>query len=149
MFFKNRLTKLVLIFAASMGWAHVGVLPRESTAGATQKYTMRVPTEKTVPTIRIEAEFPAAAEVTSVEEKAGWKIELKKDASGKIVGAIWSGSTIAPRAVGEFGFVARNPAEETTLVWKVVQIYEDESKSEWTGARGTRSPAPVTTIKPK
>ena len=89
------------------------------------------------------------AEVTSVEEKAGWKIELKKDASGKIVGATWSGSTIAPRAVGEFGFVARNPAQETTLVWKVVQIYEDESKSEWTGARGTRSPAPVTTIKPQ
>jgi uncharacterized protein YcnI len=110
---------------------------------------MRVPTEKNIPTVRIEAEFPAAVEVTSVEEKAGWKIELKKDAAGKITGAVWSGSTIAPKDIGEFGFTARNPAEETKLVWKVVQIYQDNSKSEWTGPQGSRSPAPVTTIKPK
>lgn len=141
---------LLLTFSlAASAWAHVGILPRESTAGATQKYTMRVPTEKSVPTVRIEAEFPAAVEVTSVEDKAGWKIELKKDASGKITGAIWSGSTIAPRDIGEFGFTARNPGEETKLVWKVVQIYEDQSRSEWTGPQGSRSPAPVTQIKPK
>ena len=78
--------------------------------------------------------------------KPGWKIEPKKDVSGKIIGAIWSGSTIAPREVAEFGFSARNPNEDTKLVWKVIQIYEDGSKSEWTGGGGSRSPAPVTTV---
>jgi len=145
----TRRVLLLILASALIAWAHVGISPRESTAGATQKYTMRVPTEKNIPTVRIEAEFPAAVEVTSVEEKAGWKIELKKDAAGKITGAVWSGSTIAPKDIGEFGFTARNPAEETKLVWKVVQIYQDNSKSEWTGPQGPRSPAPVTTIKPK
>ena len=140
---------LLAVSTAVVTWAHVGISPRESTAGATQKYTMRVPTEKNIPTVRIEAEFPTAIEVASVEEKAGWTIELKKNASGRITGAVWSGSTISPRDIGEFGFTARNPAEETKLVWKVVQIYQDESKSEWTGPQGSRSPAPVTTIKPK
>ena len=140
---------LLFVLAAATAWAHVGILPRESTAGATQKYTMRVPTEKTVPTVRIEAEFPAEVIVSSLEEKEGWKIEPKKDGAGKITGAVWSGGSIAPKDIGQFGFEARNPVAETKLVWKVVQIYEDGSKSEWTGPQGTRSPAPVTTIRPK
>ena len=110
---------------------------------------MRVPDEKNIPTVRMEAEFPAAAEVISVDAKEGWKIELKKDPAGKIVGAIWSGGSIAPRDIAEFGFQARNPNEETKLVWKVIQIYEDGTKSEWTGPAGSRGPAPVTQVKPK
>lgn len=129
--------------------AHVTVQPRESTQGATEKYKMRVPNEKSVPTVRLEADFPTAADITSVEEKAGWKIELKRDSAGKIMGAIWSGSSIAPRDIVEFGFLARNPSDATEIVWKVVQIYEDGSRSEWTGPKGSRSPAPVTQLKPR
>lgn len=129
--------------------AHVVVLPREAAAGATVKYTMRVPTEKNVATVGLEAEFPSAAEITSVEEKEGWKINLKKDSSGKIIGATWSGSAIAPHDIAEFGISARNPNQETDLVWKIVQIYEDGSRSEWTGPKGSRTPASVTHIKPQ
>ena len=63
----SRRVLLLILASAVIAWAHVGISPRESTAGATQKYTMRVPTEKNIPTVRIEAEFPAAVEVTSVE----------------------------------------------------------------------------------
>lgn len=129
--------------------AHVTVQPRESVAGETQKYTMRVPNEKSVPNVRIEAEFPSGLEILSLEEKAGWKIDVKKDSAGKIIGAIWSGSSLAPRDIGEFGISARNPSEETKLVWKVVQVYEDGSRAEWTGPQGSRGPAPVTQIKAK
>ena len=138
-------TALILLTALAFG--HVQVSPKESAAGATEKYTFRVPNEKAIPNVRVEAEFPAAAVVSELEPKPGWKIESKKDASGKIVGAAWTGSTIAPRETAEFSFHARNPNEGTKLVWKVTQIYEDGSKSEWTGAEGSRSPAPVTTIK--
>lgn len=138
-----------LCLNALMANAHVVVLPRETVAGATQNYTMRVPTEKAVATARIEAEFPSAIQVISVDEKTGWKIELKKDPSGKIIGATWSGSTIAPHDIAEFAFSARNPEQETELAWKIVQIYEDGTRSEWTGPRGSRTPASITVVKPR
>ena len=140
---------LCIVLSSIIAEAHVAVLPKESAAGATEKYTMRVPDEKNIPTVRMEAEFPAAAEVISLDAKEGWKIEPKKDSSGKIVGAIWSGGSIAPREIAEFSFQARNPNEETKLVWKVIQVYEDGTKSEWTGPAGSRNPAPVTQVKPK
>lgn len=146
---KRALRLPALFLGVTMASAHVVVLPRETTAGATQNYTMRVPTEKAVPTVRIEAEFPSAIQIISVDEKAGWKVELKKDSSGKTIGAAWSGSTIAPHDIAEFGFSARNPEQETELAWKIVQIYEDGTRSEWTGPRGSRTPASVTVVKPR
>ena len=140
---------LCIALSATLIQAHVAVLPRESATGATQKYTMRVPNEKNIPTVRMEAEFPAAVEVISVDPKEGWKIDVNKDPSGKIVGAVWSGGNIAPNDIAEFVFQARNPNQETRLVWKVIQVYSDGSKSQWTGAAGSRSPAPVTQVKPK
>ena len=142
-------TPVLMILAVSAARAHVTVQPKESTAGTTQKYTMRVPNEKSVPNVRVEAEFPAGAEIMSVDEKAGWTIELKKDSAGRITGAVWSGASLAPRDIVEFGISAKNPNEETKLVWKVVQVYEDGSRSEWTGPQGSRGPAPVTQIKPR
>lgn len=140
---------IAIALGATAAQAHVAVLPRESIAGSTEKYTMRVPDEKNIPTVRMEAEFPAAAEVISVDPKEGWKIELKKDSTGRIVAAVWSGGSIAPREIAEFGFQALNPNEETKLVWKVIQVYEDGTKSEWTGPAGSRTPASVTQVKPK
>jgi uncharacterized protein YcnI len=140
---------LGITLSAAIIQAHVAVLPRESAAGAAQKYTMRVPDEKNIPTVRMEAEFPTAVEVISVDPKEGWKIEVKKDPSGRIAGAIWSGGSIAPKDIADFVFQARNPNEETKLVWKVIQVYADGSKSEWTGPAGSRTPAPVTHVKPK
>ena len=142
-------TPILVMLAISAAQAHVTVQPRESTAGAVQKYTMRVPNERNVPNVRIEAEFPAAVEIISVDEKAGWTIGLKKDSSGKITAAVWSGASIAPRDLVEFGISARNPNDVTKLIWKVVQIYEDGTRSEWTGPEGSRGLAPVTQIKPR
>jgi Domain of unkown function (DUF1775) len=71
-----------------------------------------------------------------------WKVEEKRDSSGKLVGMTLTGS-IPTGESSEFNFMARNPAEERKLIWKVIQIYEDGSKSEWTGAEGSRTPSPV------
>ena len=133
------------VLTVNAAYGHVTVRPMESAAGASEKYTMRVPTERNVPTVRIEIQFPDAVTVSSIEPKAGWKIEERKNASGKIVSAILTGS-IPPRETAEFSFVARNPDEETAVSWKVIQIYEDGSKSEWVDAGG-RSPASVTFIR--
>ena len=132
---------------AASAFGHVRVSPRESTAGATERYTMRVPTERQSATVRIDLEVPVAATVVSLGAAPGWKIEEKKDAQGRIVGAIWSGGSIPFAEYKEFTFDAKNPAAETKLEWKVIQIYEDGTRSEWTGPENSRSPSSVTTVK--
>jgi uncharacterized protein YcnI len=136
---------VVLALSAGISFGHVTIQPKRSTPGKTEKYTMKVPTEKFVPTVRIEVEFPAALIVSTFESKPGWNIEEKKDASGKFVGAVLTGS-IPPGESSEFSFAGRNPSEEGSLSWKVIQIYQDGSKSEWTGGAGSRTPAPVVEV---
>ena len=135
-----------LLFAAA-AFAHVRITPRESVAGATQRYTMRVPTERQSPTVRVEIQFPDGVTVMSFEPTSGWTLEQKKDGQGKIIGAVWSGGSIPFAEFREFHFEARNPASETKLEWKVVQHYEDGTRSEWTGPEGSRSPSSVTMVK--
>ena len=131
---------------ASLTLAHIRIAPTESAPGAREKYTMRVPNEKQVPTIRVEGEFPAGLHIYDFEFKPGWKIDFKKDDNGKIVGATWIGK-IVPYEFVEFGMLGINPKEATSLVWKFVQYYEDGSKEEFTGPVGSRLPSPVTTLK--
>ena len=150
MFLKNYLrliaVALVLALSVSVAYAHVTVQPNQSSAGSVETYTLRVPTEKFVPTTGIEIEFPAMLKVTSFEHKPEWKIEEKKDSSGNITAVFLTG-TIPTGESSTFKFTARNPSEEGKLQLKVIQKYQDGDKSEWTGAAGSRSPAPVIEIK--
>lgn len=43
---------------ATASVAHIRIYPTESAPGAREKYTMRVPNEKQINTIRVEGEFP-------------------------------------------------------------------------------------------
>ena len=127
---------------------HNRIYPTESTFGAREKYTMRVPNEKQVATIRVEGEFPKEVNVYDFEFKPGWKIEFKKDDKGKITGATLLGK-IEPYEFVEFGMLGLNPKEGQGKehVWKFVQFYEDGSKEEFTGPVGSRLPSPVVTLK--
>ena len=80
-------TLLLSIILAVTANAHIRIAPTQSTHGAREKYTMRVPNEKQVACIRIEGEFPAELNVYDFEFKPGWKIDFKKDTKGKIIGA--------------------------------------------------------------
>ncbi len=137
----------VLAFAfAPLAFAHIRIAPTESAPGAREKYTMRVPNEKQVASVRVEGDFPPGLQIYDFEFKPGWKIEFKKDENGKIVGATWLGK-VQPYEFVEFGMLGINPKEETTLVWKFVQYYEDGTKEEFTGPVGSFRPSPVTTLK--
>lgn len=135
------------LMLAVSAFGHVRISPKESAAGATQRYTMVVPTERQSPTVRLEMQFPAAVTPISFGTTPGWKVEEKKDAAGKTIGAVWSGGSIAFADSAEFVFDARNPLTGTKLEWKVIQIYEDGTHSEWTGPESSRTPAPVTAVK--
>jgi uncharacterized protein YcnI len=143
-------TVLILIgilLSAQLLWAHIRINPTDSVVGAREKYTMRVPNEKQVPSSKIEGEFPAGLQVYDFEFKPGWKIDFKKDAKGNIIGATWTGK-IQPYEFVEFGMLAINPKEGAELTWKFIQYYDDGTKEEFTGPVGSRLPSPVVTLKP-
>jgi uncharacterized protein YcnI len=147
---RTLLFMFVVMVSVQMVSAHIRINPTESTAGAREKYTMRVPNEKQVTSSRIEGEFPAGLEVYDFEFKPGWTITFKKDDKGKIIGATWVGK-IQPYEFVEFGMLAINPKETTNLVWKFTQYYDNGTKEEFTGPVGAKAPllpAPVVTLKP-
>ena len=146
--FRNRLllSGVVTLALASSVYAHIRIAPTESAPGAREKYTMRVPNEKQVPSSKIEGEFPAGLDIYDFEFKSGWKIDFKKNDKGKIVGATWTGK-IMPYEFVEFGMLGINPKEGTDLVWKFIQYYDDGTKEEFTGPVGSRLPSPVVTLK--
>ena len=149
MLIKNSLRLLLaatVLLTAGAAMAHIRINPTESAAGAREKYTMRVPNEKQVNSIRVEGEFPSELNVYDFEFKPGWKIDFKKDDKGKIIGATWTGK-IQPYEFVEFGMLAINPKEGASLTWKFVQYYDDGTKEEFTGPVGSRLPAPVVTLK--
>jgi uncharacterized protein YcnI len=135
------------LLACGVALAHIRIYPTESTLGAREKYTMRVPNEKQVATIRIEGEFPRELQIYDFEFKPGWKVNIKKDAEGHIVGATWIG-TIEPYEFVEFGMLGINPKQGDTLTWKFVQYYADGRKEEFTGPVGTFYPSPTVKLKP-
>lgn len=137
---------VLTVLFTSLAVGHIRIYPAESAPGAREKYTMRVPNEKQVATVRVEGEFPPELRVYDFEFKPGWKIDFKKDGTGKITGAVWTGK-IAPYEFVEFGMLGINPKEGSSLVWKFVQYYEDGSKEEFTGPVGSRLPSPVTMLK--
>jgi len=135
---------LAVLLVATAAHAHVGVRPRESKVGATEQYTVRVPTEGKVATTSVEVEIPAGVTVNAVEPAEGVKSEMKRE-GGRIVSITWT-VTIDPGQNRELVFIAMNPAEGAEIVWKAHQRYADGTSSEWVGAAGTRQPAPVTTL---
>ncbi len=146
--FLNRILigSVLILTWCSLAFGHIRIAPTESTAGAREKYTMRVPNEKQVSCSKIEGEFPAGLDIYDFEFKPGWKIEFKKNDKGKIIGATWTGKMM-PYEFVEFGMLGINPKEGTELVWKFVQYYDDGTKEEFTGPVGSRLPSPVVTLK--
>jgi uncharacterized protein YcnI len=134
---------------ASVAEAHVTVWPKETTVGSWEKYTVRVPVEKNVNTIKVRVEFPQGVEVHSVMPVPGWNYQFEKGKDGKITAIVWTATNggIKPNEFMEFAFVAENPKKPGTIAWKAEQTYADGSVVNWTGAPDSDTPASVTTVK--
>ncbi|NOU99864.1 YcnI family copper-binding membrane protein [Paenibacillus planticolens] len=137
---------------AGVASAHVTVYPKEATQGSYEKFTVRVPSEKDIPTVKVEVKFPMdSVAVSRFEPKAGWTYELAKDSAGKITGVTWtaSGDGLGSTEFGEFNMQGKVADAATQIVWKAYQTYKDGSVVEWVGAEGSDKPASVTTVKAK
>ncbi|KEQ22660.1 YcnI family copper-binding membrane protein [Paenibacillus tyrfis] len=132
--------------------AHVTVLPKETTQGSYEKFAVRVPTEKDIPTVKVEVKFPLdSVSISRFEPKPGWKYELTKDANNKITGVIWTatGEGLGATEFGEFYMQGKVADTATAITWKAYQTYKDGSVVEWVGADGSDKPASVTKVNAK
>jgi len=134
------------LLVSAGAFAHVTVWPKKSPAKAWEKYEVRVPNEKQVDTVAVEVRFPAGVRAISFEQKPGWMTEPVRDAGGKTIGVRWTGK-LPPQQFAEFGIIAVNPAAPGELRWTATQTYADRSAVEWSGDKGSKTPAPLVTIK--
>ena len=142
----------VMAAIASPAFAHVTVQPNEATTGSFSRFVVRVPTERDVPTTKIEVELPPLGFV-SFEPKEGWTreeemveldepIEVFGNEVTEVVGSVtWSGGKVAPGEFDEFGISFATPADEQTLEFKAFQTYQGGEVVEWTGAPDSEEPA--------
>jgi uncharacterized protein YcnI len=135
------------ILVPAVARAHVSIWPRESKAGATEKYTVRVPTEGKVATTTLELEVPDGVTVETLAMPAGWKHDVKRK-DDRIVAITWT-MTVPPGEFAEFSFVARNPREGTQIVWTLRQRFADGTVTDFTKTpQGAIRPTAVTTLTP-
>src|SRR3954453_4351087 len=75
---------LFLFLFSSVASAHVTVVPKTSTTGAWETYTVKVPVEKEVPTTKFTLKTPAGVEIESYQPVPGWNYAADKDSNGKV-----------------------------------------------------------------
>ena len=139
---------LVLVgWLPSRALAHVEVVPQESAAGALERYGIRVPTEKPVPTIRVEVQFPDALHVMDIEAAPGWQVTMQTGSGGRPVGATWEGGSIPVGQFAEFALRAQNPSGQADLRWAVIQTYADGTEVQWVGPSNAEFPAATTRVR--
>jgi len=134
---------LSVVSASTILSAHVTVWPRESAPGASERYTVRVPTEGKVATTSVRLEVPADVTVTYLLATPGVVAETTRDGN-RITAVTWK-FEVPPGQFAEFVFMARNPKAGTEIVWKVHQHYSDGTQSDWTGPP-SKSPASITKL---
>ena len=130
---RNRDLVIAVGLAASMVLtvvAHVTITPAESKLAASERYTVRVPTEGQVATTGVDLEVPAGVTVSGVLASSGWKSEVRREGN-RVVAIRWT-VDIPAGHFGELVFTARNPKEGTEIVWKVTQKFSDGTSREWT-----------------
>ena len=133
------------VLAPATARAHAVVYPKASAAGIYERYVLRVPNERDVPTVRIEITFPAELTVVSFAEVPGWTLTALTDEAGRVTGAVWTGELGVGRFV-ELPFVGVNPERPTTLTWPVSQTYAGGERVDWTGPEESDTPVSATEI---
>jgi uncharacterized protein YcnI len=157
---------LLLLPLAGAASAHVTVQGPGATQGGFTKLTFRVPTEKDVPTTKVEIAFPEDAPIASVrvKPKPGWTAAMTKGAPAvpleahgepvtevvkRITWTVAAGNTgIGPTEFDEFE-VSGGPLPETEqLVFKALQTYAGGEVVRWIeepveGGEAPEHPAPV------
>ncbi|EJY54974.1 nuclear export factor GLE1 [Alicyclobacillus hesperidum URH17-3-68] len=140
---------LATLTAASTVFAHVVVIPDNPTpptAGAWEQYTMRVPCERTDPTVKIVLKMPQGVQFDDYEPVPGWTVSTSQTGGSQIVTWQATGNGISPGQFMEFPFIASNPSTPGDVAWDAYQYYKDGTIVTWTGPTGSATPHSITQI---
>src|SRR5918997_6987960 len=118
------LAACLLIATPVVAWAHVRVVPEDVPADSFEVLTVRVPTEKDIPTTEIRVEVPEGFTVSRVEPVSGWDYELEEEA-GVVRAITWSGGEIGETEFRQFNVQGKTPEEPGEYPWNAYQTYED------------------------
>lgn len=135
-----------VLSVASIASAHAVMYPQQVTAGSYEKFVLRVPTEKDIPTVAVRVEVPEGFSVSRVQPLPGWEYELERDDSGHVTAVSWSGGEIGPTEFQEFVIQGRTAPEPGPYAWRAWQTYSDGTVVAWTGPSGADNPASVMTV---
>jgi uncharacterized protein YcnI len=141
------LAAAVTALVPSMLHAHVSISPRQSMAGATERYIVRVPTEGKVATTGAELDVADGVVIETVAVPMGWTYALKRQGD-RIVGITWQ-MDIKPGEFAEFGFVARNPRGKSEIVWTLRQRFADGTVEDFTKRPNGIRPTALTKLTPR
>lgn len=134
---------LAIAVGAAPATAHVDVLPTRAADGLATEFTIRVPTERDIPTRSVTVRIPPSVTVFSVAEPPpGWRVQEERSVDGRLVGVTWRGGVIGVDRFQDFSILG-TPFGEGTAVWESEQIYADGIVKPWTDPpdpEGTSSP---------
>ena len=139
------LSTILTLALTSVASGHVKVLPEEVPAGSFEVFTVRVPTEKDIPTTGIRVEVPEAFTISRVEPVPGWDYELEEEA-GVVSAITWSGAEIGATEFQQFDVQGQTPEQTGEYSWRAFQTYEDGSVVEWIESEDSEEPASVVRI---
>ncbi|WP_416292635.1 YcnI family protein [Paenibacillus illinoisensis] len=139
-----------LMLFAGFASAHVTVSPAAAQTGAWQTYTIKIPSEKDLPTTKITMKVPEGVAFKQYQPLAGWKITTEKNSSNEVTSITWEvdgdNEGILAGQFQQFNFVAQNPDTATEVAWDAFQYYSDGSIVEWTGQPSDSTPHSITAI---
>ena len=139
------LSMFLMLAATGVAGAHVRVVPEEVPADSFQVLTVRVPTEKDVPTTGVRVEIPEGFMISRVKPVPGWEYELEEE-TGVVRAITWSGGEIGATEFQEFDVQGKTPEEPGEYPWRSLQTYEDGSVVEWVGPEDAEEPASVVRV---
>ena len=126
-------TTALLVGAAVPAAAHVDVLPREVTQGEAVEFTVRVPTERSSPTVAVRVDFPPQITVYSfAPPPAGWTIRPVLGPDQRFSRVIYRGGQVPLGQYIDFRMLG-TPFESGTALWKTRQTAADGVVKPWTG----------------
>ncbi|MDV7136788.1 YcnI family copper-binding membrane protein [Williamsia muralis] len=155
---------LLISSGVGVASAHVSVSAPDATQGGYTKVTFRVPSEKDVPTTKLELAMPTDTPIASVrvQPQPGWTYTVTKEApqvplsdddgeTTEVVSrVVWTATNggIQPGEFDEFNITAGPLPDQPEVTFKILQTYSDGEVVSWIeeqteGAEEPAYPAPV------
>lgn len=122
-----------LAAGAAPAVAHIDVLPDEVAQGEALEFTVRVPTERDLPTTRVRIDFPSQITVYSFgAPPPGWAVRPVFGPDKRYRGVVYTGGRIPAGQYADFRMLG-TPFESGSALWKTRQTYADGQVKPWTG----------------